>query len=112
MYANVKSHKKPFQIFVLNVHFVFTFLKLIKPIIFRMGVNGTLRLPETNNISLEGHLKIPNDFKETHTLIGKLNYGEKLKFIDYLLKYRSTYPIRKYGSWAEVKAYYVKVTEY
>ncbi|XP_060537065.1 uncharacterized protein LOC132708634 isoform X2 [Cylas formicarius] len=66
------------------------------------SANVSFYLPQKNNVSLEAHLQIPNDFEETHSLFGKLNYGSGLKFIDYLVKYRSTYPVRKYGTWAKI----------
>ncbi|XP_050313934.1 apolipophorins [Anthonomus grandis grandis] len=70
--------------------------------LWEAGANASLKLPNKSNISLEGHIKIPNDFKETHSLFGDLSYTTGLKFVDYLVKYRSTYPIRKYGLWGEV----------
>ncbi|KAF7269539.1 hypothetical protein GWI33_017432 [Rhynchophorus ferrugineus] len=70
--------------------------------IWSAGTNVSLKLPGKNNIGLEGHLKIPNDFKETHSLFGELTYTENLSFINYLLKYRSSYPSRRYGSWSKI----------
>ncbi|XP_076260910.1 apolipoprotein lipid transfer particle isoform X2 [Rhynchophorus ferrugineus] len=70
--------------------------------IWSAGTNVSLKLPGKNNIGLEGHLKIPNDFKETHSLFGELTYTENLSFINYLLKYRSSYPFRRYGSWSKI----------
>lgn len=72
---------------------------------FRAGANASFNIPSKNNISLEGHLKIPNEFKETHSLFAKLIYGNGLNFIDYLLKYRSNQPLRKYGLWGEVNIF-------
>ncbi|CAG9760349.1 unnamed protein product [Ceutorhynchus assimilis] len=70
--------------------------------LWEAGTNASLMLPSKNNLSFEGYLKIPNDYRETHSLFGKLIYGTGLSFIDYLVKYRSTYPTRKYGLWGEV----------
>ncbi|XP_030755989.1 uncharacterized protein LOC115882214 [Sitophilus oryzae] len=70
--------------------------------LWEAGSNISLKLPGKNNIGLEGHLKIPNNFKETHSLFAELKYTDYLKLIDYLLKYRSSYPVRKYGSWAKI----------
>ncbi|XP_066155546.1 uncharacterized protein Apoltp [Euwallacea fornicatus] len=70
--------------------------------LWEAGANASLKLPAKNNISFEGYLKIPNEFKETHSLFAKLLYSEGLKFIDYMLKYRSSQPLRKYGLLGEV----------
>ncbi|CAG9760350.1 unnamed protein product [Ceutorhynchus assimilis] len=74
--------------------------------LWEAGTNASLMLPSKNNLSFEGYLKIPNDYRETHSLFGKLIYGTGLSFIDYLVKYRSTYPTRKYGLWGEDELYY------
>ncbi|KAL1492708.1 hypothetical protein ABEB36_010924 [Hypothenemus hampei] len=63
--------------------------------------NVSLKLPDYSDVNFEGHLKIPNDFEEIHSVFAKLFYTSGLKFVDYLLKYRSNRPLRKYGVWGE-----------
>ncbi|KAH1029523.1 hypothetical protein HUJ05_002749, partial [Dendroctonus ponderosae] len=70
--------------------------------LWQAGANVLFRLPAKNNISLEGHINIPNNAKDTHSVFGKLVYGTGLSFIDYLLRYKSSEPVKKFGLFGEV----------
>ncbi|KAJ8978166.1 hypothetical protein NQ317_004215 [Molorchus minor] len=107
-YTNIHySSESSVDVFYENPLKRFYFLKAGGDIridkLWEAGSNVTLKLPPTNSIGIEGHFKVPDDNKETHSLLGNLEYTKNFRKIDYLLKYRTTYSLKKYGSWGQVQ---------
>lgn len=70
-------------------------------------MNTTLRLPknETSTVSimgLEGNFKLPNGNGELHSFDSYLDYTKSMRSLNYLLKYKSSHYLQKYGLWGMV----------
>lgn len=69
-------------------------------------MNTTLRHPKNTTvvsvIALDGNFKIPSENGEVHSFDSYLDYTQKMKHMNYLLKYKSTYFMKKYGLWGLV----------
>ncbi|XP_072402619.1 uncharacterized protein Apoltp isoform X1 [Diabrotica undecimpunctata] len=70
--------------------------------IWESGYNITLRLPHSNYKGIESHIKLPNEHKETYSLWSNVDYKTGFKFVEYFIKYRTSYSQQKYGSSGQI----------
>nr|XP_023014255.1 uncharacterized protein LOC111504020 [Leptinotarsa decemlineata] len=100
------SSKSSLEAFYENPQKTFYFIKAGGDIkidrLWEAGTNVTLKLPLEKMMELEAHLKVPDENKEIHSIFSELGYTKKLRNIDYLLKYRTSYTSRKHGIWGKI----------
>ncbi|CAG9816912.1 unnamed protein product [Phaedon cochleariae] len=66
------------------------------------GTNMTLTLPPERGMGLLAHIRVPDETNEVHSLLADLKYTKNIKNIGYLLKYRTSSSLKKYGMWGDI----------
>ncbi|CAH1158795.1 unnamed protein product [Phyllotreta striolata] len=64
--------------------------------------NITLENPPELHKALETHVKFPDEHRETYSLFANMDYIKSMRNIDYLVKYRTSYTMKKYGTWGKI----------
>lgn len=73
-------------------------MKLISEFSYRTASNVTINIQNLNDINGDGHIKLPSDSKDTHSLFGKLKYTKHFYIVEYLGNYRTDFTNKRYGS--------------